>query len=64
MVAIIVTAIFGYVINLFLVFGSPVSRLENDRNWTGLGLIGPQIPRTATDRNRSPVLGLYIFGNI
>jgi hypothetical protein len=47
-----------------LVFGSPVSGLEKDWNWTGLGLIGPQIPRTATDRNRSLVLGLYIFGNI
>jgi hypothetical protein len=40
-----------------LVFGSPVSGLEKDRNWTGLGPIELQIPRTAKDCNCSPVCG-------
>jgi hypothetical protein len=43
------------------VFGSPVPRLEKDRNWTGLGLIGLEIHRTAKDRNCSPVCGPLQF---
>ena len=44
-----------------VVFGSPVSGPEKDWDWTGLGPIGLQIPRTTKDRNRSLVLGLLHF---
>jgi hypothetical protein len=39
------------------VFESPVRRLEKDWDWTGPGLMEPEIHRTAKNRNCSPVLG-------
>ena len=37
-----------------LVFGSPVTGPEKDRDWTGLGPLRTGNYRTAQDRNRSP----------
>jgi len=51
----------GMIGHIGLVFGSPVSRLEKDRNWTRPRLIGLEIHRTAKDQDCSLVCGPLPF---
>ena len=48
-------------LTMCVVFGSPVPGPEKDWGWTRLGPIRTGFPRTAKDRNRSPVCGLLPF---